>query len=104
MGDEQIRTEAAEGERDRRFHGGAPDRLDDDELARRTTAERVEAGIEAYDPNDVPPATDEEPQTDITTSAVYQDIAGVAARQESKGETTPLSADKPFPPTRYEEQ
>ena len=59
MAREQIRTEAAEGERDRRFHGGAPDHLDDEELERRTEAERVAAGIDAYDPNDVPPATDE---------------------------------------------
>ncbi|AGZ45774.1 hypothetical protein [Actinoplanes friuliensis] len=104
MADEQINTEAAEGERDRRFHGGAPAHLDDDQLARRTEAERVEAGIDAYDPNDVPPATDEDPQTDPATSEVYQDITAVTARQESEGETAPLSPDNPFPPTRYAEQ
>jgi hypothetical protein len=104
MATEQFRTEAAEGERDRRFHGGAPGHLDDDELARRTEAERVEAGVADYDPDDVPPATDDPVPTDLTDSAVYQDIAGVAARQESEGETTPLSADNPFPPTRYAEE
>ena len=58
MATEQFRTEAAEGQRDRRFHGGAPEHLDDDELQRRTEAERAAAGLQPYDPNEVPPATD----------------------------------------------
>ena len=58
MASEHVRTEAAEGQKDRRFHGGTPAHLDDDELARRTQAERVEAGLEPYDPDEVPPATD----------------------------------------------
>ncbi|MEV4707237.1 hypothetical protein [Actinoplanes sp. NPDC049316] len=62
MATEQFQTQAAEGDRDRRFHGGAPAHLDDDELARRTEAERVAAGLEPYDPNEVPPATGEEPE------------------------------------------
>jgi hypothetical protein len=41
---------------DHREHGKAPDRLNDDELARRTERERVQAGIDDYDPDDVPPA------------------------------------------------
>ena len=41
MASEDFTTEAAEGERDRRFHGGAPAHLDDDELARRTEAEQL---------------------------------------------------------------
>ena len=52
--------------RDRREHGGAPDRLDDDALARRTEQERVDAGIDAFDPDDVPPATDEAPAYDAS--------------------------------------
>ncbi len=44
--------------RDRHGHGGTPPRLDDDALARRTEEERVEVGVDAYDPDDVPPATD----------------------------------------------
>jgi hypothetical protein len=44
--------------RDRHQHGGAADRLDDDRLARLTEEERVEAGLEDYDPDEVPPATD----------------------------------------------
>jgi hypothetical protein len=103
MAAEEFHTEAAEGERDRRFHGGAPAHLDDDELERRTEAERVEAGVDAYDPGDVPPATDEDPQVDPTASPIYQDIRSVTARQESEGETAPLTDDNPFPPTRYAE-
>jgi hypothetical protein len=43
--------------RDRREHGGASMHPDDDELARRTEEERVDAGLEPFDPDDVPPAT-----------------------------------------------
>ena len=38
--------------------GKAPQCLDDDELAHLTEEERVEAGVEGYDAQDVPPATD----------------------------------------------
>jgi hypothetical protein len=44
--------------RDRREHGKTPPRLDDDELERRTEIERVEVGVDDFDPDDVPPATD----------------------------------------------
>src|SRR5690242_14791994 len=47
--------------RDRREHGGAPFHLDDDQLARLTEEERVAAGLEDYDPDEVPPATDPPP-------------------------------------------
>ena len=47
--------------KDRREHGGMPLRPDDDELAARTEAERVDAGLEDYAPDLVPPATEEEP-------------------------------------------
>ncbi len=43
---------------DRREHGKTPPRLDDDELERRTEIERVEVGVDDFDPDDVPPATD----------------------------------------------
>jgi len=102
--DEDFTTEAAEGQRDRRFHGGAPDRLDDDELARRTEEERVDAGVSDYDPDAVPPATDVPVPANPGDSGVVQDIEGVAARQEDELETRPLSEDNPFPPTRYEEE
>jgi hypothetical protein len=41
---------------DRHEHGKMPAHLNDDELARRTEQERVEAGLDDYDPNDVPDA------------------------------------------------
>jgi hypothetical protein len=90
--------------RDRHEHGGATARPNDDELARRTERERVEAGLEPYDSDDVPPATDAPAPLDITETEVYQEIEGIAARQEDEGETIPLSADNPFPPTRYAEE
>ena len=103
MADENLNTEAAEGRRDRRFHGGTPAHLDDDELARRTAEERADAGVTDYNPDDVPPATDDAVPFDPQADADEQDIESVTARQEAEGETTPLSADNPFPPTRYAE-
>ncbi|ATQ28219.1 hypothetical protein D092_06580 [Rhodococcus ruber Chol-4] len=44
--------------RDRREHGKAPERLDDDYLEYRTEQERIAAGLDDYDPDRVPPATD----------------------------------------------
>jgi hypothetical protein len=104
MASDELHTEAAEGQRDRRFHGGAPDRLDDDELARRTEQERVDAGVEPYAADDVPPATDDPVPYDPAFDTEAQDIEGVAARQEDEGENVPLGPDNPFPPTRYGEE
>jgi len=42
----------------RQGHAGMPDRLDDDALAAATQQERVDAGLEDYNPDTVPPATD----------------------------------------------
>lgn len=58
MSEEPFDT-SEEAHRDRREHGGAPMRPDDDELARRTEQERVAAGVDDYDPDAVPPATDD---------------------------------------------
>jgi hypothetical protein len=44
--------------RDRQEHAKSPDRIDDDVLAHRTEQERVQAGIDDYDPDDVPPASE----------------------------------------------
>ena len=44
--------------RDRHEHGGYTARPDDDLLQHRTEEERVQAGVDDYDPDDVPPATD----------------------------------------------
>jgi hypothetical protein len=90
--------------RDRREHGGASEHQDDDALALRTERERVEAGLAAYAPEDVPPATDTPPVVDPADSAVVQEIEGVALRQEDEGETAAITKDHPFPPTRYAEE
>ncbi|WP_127550072.1 hypothetical protein [Actinoplanes sp. OR16] len=87
-----------EPRRDRRFHGGAPTHLDD-ELARRTEAERAEAGVTDYDRNTVPAATDEPVPFDPAFDGEEQDIESVTARREANGET----GANPFPPTRYAE-
>ena len=53
--EEEEEPEAA-FHRDRRQHGGAAQRLSDDQLARLTEEERVEAGLDDYDPDEVPSA------------------------------------------------
>jgi hypothetical protein len=88
--------------RDRSEHGGAPDRLDDDQLARLAEEERIAAGLDPYDPDEVPPATDTPPETDVTQSTEYQDERAEFRREYGKGELYPVDEDHPFPPTRYE--
>jgi hypothetical protein len=89
--------------RDRRTHGGEIDRLDDDKLARLTEEERVAAGLDDYDPDEVPPATDTPPLTDdITQTEVYQEERAEVQRENEKGELYPIDEEHPFPPTRYE--
>ena len=94
--------------RDRREHGGASQRLDDDKLAELTEDERVEAGLDAYNPDEVPPATDPLPpgvppeKTDVRQSAGYQDAEAEIQREEAAGELPALDEDHPFPPTRYD--
>jgi hypothetical protein len=89
--------------RDRREHGGMPARPDDEELARRTERERVEAGVDPYDPNEVPPATDTEPVPDPTQDEQFEEERGVFRRQVDEGLIYPLTDKHPFPPTRYDE-
>jgi hypothetical protein len=92
--------------RDRREHGGASQYLDndqDDQLARLTEEERVAAGLDAYDPDEVPPATDTPPQPeDITQNEDWQEEQAEFRRQEDKGELGHINEHHPFPPTRYE--
>jgi hypothetical protein len=90
------------GHRDRREHGGATQRPDDDALARRTEQERVDAGLADYDPDDVPAATDSPPLTDDADDPAYQEERAEIDRQAEEGELRPLSDDNPFPPTRYD--
>ncbi|HUD76442.1 MAG TPA: hypothetical protein VMR00_01190 [Streptosporangiaceae bacterium] len=72
--------------RDRREHGGAPEHLDDDRLARLTEEERVAAGLDPYDPDEVPPATDTPPDADITESPEYQAERAEIEREVASGE------------------
>jgi hypothetical protein len=88
--------------RDRHEHGGASDRLDDDALARRTVRERVDAGLEDYDPDDVPPATDVAPTPDLADSADYQEETAEIRREIAEGELYPLTDKHPFPPSHYD--
>ena len=92
--------------RNRREHGGASQYLDndqDEQLARLTEEERVAAGLDAYDPDEVPPATDTPPQPeDITQDEDWQEERAEFRREEDKGELGHINEHHPFPPTRYE--
>jgi hypothetical protein len=89
--------------RDRRQHGGEIDRLDDDQLARLTEEERVAAGLDPYDPDEVPSATDTPPQpVDITETEQYQEERAEEKREYDKDELLVKGERDPFPPTRYE--
>jgi hypothetical protein len=90
--------------RDRREHGGASARLDDDHLARLTEEERVDAGLDDYDPDEVPPATDSPPlPEDIRQTDQYQEERAEARREAELGELHGLDERHPFPPTHYED-
>ena len=91
--------------RDRREHGGASQYLDndqDEQLARLTEEERVAAGLDDYDPDEVPPATDEPPTPDITQSDEYQEARAEIRREYDEGELE-VEGERPgFPPSHYE--
>ena len=72
--------------RDRREHAGAPARLDDDRLAGLAEEERVEAGIDDYDPDEVPPAADEPPAQDVTQTEEYLEERAEIRRERGDGE------------------
>jgi hypothetical protein len=101
MSTEPFETDVPVPHRDRREHGGMPAHPDDEELALRTERERVEAGLQPYDSEDVPPAADATVTYDPDADPVEQDIESVTARREDEMENAPLSEDNPFPPTRY---
>ena len=94
---------AEEFRRDRREHGGAADRLDDDQLARLTEEERVEAGVDAYDPDEVPPATDEPEPWEVTETEEYQEARAEIRREFDHDELHVKGERDPFPPTRYDD-
>ncbi len=89
--------------RDRHEHGGMPAHPDDDQLAHLTEEERVAAGLDPYDPDDVPPATDDPVPTDITESPVYQEERAEIEREIAEGELPGTGPDG-FPPTRYDDE
>jgi hypothetical protein len=89
--------------RKRRDHPGKLERLDDDQLARLAEEERVEAGIDAYDPDEVPPATDAPPEPDLAQSEVFQEARAEIRREYDKDELTLEDERSPYPPTRYDE-
>jgi hypothetical protein len=94
---------AEEFHRNRREHGGAPQRIDDDRLARLTEEERVEAGVDAYDPDEVPPATDSPPQPwDVTETDEYEEARAEIRREYDEDELQVKGERDPFPPTRYD--
>ncbi len=88
--------------RDRREHGGTPAHVDDDQLARLTEEERVEAGIDDYDPDEVPPATDAPPVPDVTQTDEYLEERAEIRREVDEGELGPGAERDPFPPTHYD--
>jgi hypothetical protein len=92
----------AEFHRDRREHGGASQRLTDDQLAELTEEERVAAGLDDYDPDEVPPATDTPPVPgDIRDTEIYEEEHAELRREIDDGEFRDVSKRNPFPPTRY---
>jgi hypothetical protein len=94
--------EPDEFRRDRREHGGAPDRLDDDRLARLTEEERVDAGIDAYDPDEVPPATDVPPADDVRQTEAFQEAEAEIRHELDEDELRRRGDRRPFPPTHYD--
>lgn len=88
--------------RDRREHGGAPERLDDDQLARLTEEERVEAGLDDYDPDEVPAATDAPPEPDVTETDQYLEARAEIRRELDEGELRVRGERDPYPPTHYD--
>jgi hypothetical protein len=94
---------AEEFHRNRREHPGKLERLDDDQLALLAEEERVEAGLDDYDPDEVPPATDEPPAPDVTQSDEYQEARAEIRREYDKGELEVEGERDRFPPTRYDQ-
>jgi hypothetical protein len=99
---EQTPEPAEEFRRNRHEHGGAPERLDDDQLARLAEEERVEAGVDAYDPDEVPPATDAPPEQDIRNSDEYLEARAEIRHEVDEDELPVQGQPDGFPPTRYD--
>ena len=94
---------AEEFHRDHHEHGGSPWRVDDDQLARLAEEERVAAGIDDYDPDEVPPATDAPQRWDVTETDEFQEARAEIRREYDKDEFLVEGERDPYPPTRYDE-
>lgn len=99
---DQDRPGAVEFHRDRREHGGSPAHLDDDQLARLTEEERVEAGVADFDPDEVPPATDAPEPFDVTQTGEYQEERAEIRRELDSDELRVTRERGPFPPSHYD--
>ncbi|WP_019546397.1 hypothetical protein [Streptomyces sulphureus] len=98
-----------------RAGAGMPSHPDDDELARLTESERVESGVDDYDPEEVPPATGdeerspgEEAHAGLRDSQEYRDERAEVEVELKKGELDPDQLQsrrdrRPYPPTRYDD-
>jgi hypothetical protein len=88
--------------RDRHEHGGSPQHPDDDRLARLTEEERVEAGVDDFDPDEVPPATDAPQDFDVTETDEYQEAKAEIRREFDQDELVVEHERNPFPPSHYD--
>ena len=102
MADQDFDQPAEQFHRERREHGGAAEHLDDDRLARLTEEERVAAGIDDYDPDEVPPATDAPPASDVTETEEYQEERAEIRREVDKDELQIEGQRDSLPPTHYD--
>jgi hypothetical protein len=93
---------AEEFHRARREHGGMSPHPDDDRLERLTEEERVEAGIDAYDPDEVPPATDAPTKWDVTQTDEFQEARAEIRHELDEDELRVKGERDPFPPTHYD--
>jgi hypothetical protein len=88
--------------RDRSEHGGIAKHIDDDQLARLAEEERVAAGIDDYDPDEVPPATDEPQPWDVTQTEQYQEERAEIRREFDQDELQIEGERDRMPPTHYD--
>lgn len=102
MSEQDPEEPAEQFHRDRREHGGVPGRLDDDRLARLTEEERVAAGLDDYDPDEVPPATDEPQPWDVTQTEQYQEERAEIRREFDQDELQIEGERDRMPPTHYD--
>jgi hypothetical protein len=104
MSQQEPEPPAERFRRDRHEHGGSPDRVDDDKLARLTEEERVEAGLDAFDPDEVPPATDAPQKFDVYETDEFQEAQAEIRHEYDKDELLVEGEREQFPPTRYDRQ